>query len=240
MRLDLLAIAAHPDDAELTCGGTLAKMVAAGHQVGILDLTRGEMGSRGTADIRAREADCAAQALGLHQRENLDLPDSDVQPTRESKLKLATRLRALRPRTVILPYWEARHPDHYHASKLAYEACFLAGLKQLPLDGEPFRPFKILYATMYAETARPSLVVDISQFFDQRMKAIRCYQSQFNRPAGAKKDGGVHFPLDELEARVTHICRHYGMMIGVQYGEPFLVREVMQVDDIVTMPVRSI
>ncbi len=240
MKLDLLAIVAHPDDAELTCGGTLAKMVAAGHQVGILDLTRGEMGSRGTADIRAREADCAARALGLHHRENLSLADSDVQPTRENKLKLAARIRALRPRTVILPYWEARHPDHYHASKLAYEACFLAGLKQLALEGEPFRPFKIVYATMYAESVRPSFVVDISQFFDQRLKAIRCYESQFGQAARAKKDGGVHIPLDDLEGHVTHICRHYGMMIGVQYGEPFLVREILQVDDIVAMPVRSI
>ncbi|MFQ5818213.1 MAG: bacillithiol biosynthesis deacetylase BshB1 [Terriglobia bacterium] len=239
MKLDLLAIAAHPDDAELTCGGTLAKMVAAGYQVGILDLTRGEMGTRGTPETRAREAAAAAKALGVQQRENLALPDAHLAPNQENKLQLAARLRALCPHTVILPYWQARHPDHYHASQLAYEACFLAGLKQLQLAGKPFRPFKILYATMYDESARPSFVVDISQHFEQRLQAIRCYQSQFSTSTNVH-DPDVYIPLNELEARVTQIVRHYGQMIGVAYGEPFLVREVMQVDDIVQMPVRSI
>ncbi|MFQ5926556.1 MAG: bacillithiol biosynthesis deacetylase BshB1 [Terriglobia bacterium] len=239
MKLDLLAIAAHPDDAELTCGGTLAKMAAAGYQVGILDLTRGEMGTRGTAEIRAREAAAAAKALGVQHRENLGLADAHLAPSQENKLKLAARIRALRPHTVILPYWEARHPDHYHASHLAYEACFLAGLKQLQLEGQAFRPFKILYATMYDETARPSFVVDISQQFDRRMRAIRCYQSQFGEKT-ASRDADVYIPLSDLEERVTQIVRHYGQMIGVAYGEPFLVREVMQVDDIVRMPVRSL
>lgn len=239
MKLDLLAIAAHPDDAELTCGGTLARMVAAGYQVGILDLTRGEMGTRGTPEIRAREADCAAQALGVQHRENLGLPDANVEPNQENKLKVAARIRALRPRSVILPYWEARHPDHYNASHLAYEACFLAGLKQLSLEGEAYRPFKILYATMYAETVRPSFIVDITAQFDRRLQAIRCYESQFARKQPSK-DGSVYIPLDDLEEHVTRMARHYGAMIGVKYGEPFLVREVMQVDDIVQMPVRSI
>lgn len=239
MKLDLLAIAAHPDDAELTCGGTLARTVAAGYQVGILDLTRGEMGTRGSPGIRSREAAAAAKVLGVQHRENLDLPDAHLEPSQEYRRKLTARIRALRPHTVILPYWEARHPDHYHASRLAYEACFLAGLKQLRLEHPAFRPFKILYTTMYAEAVRPSFVVDISQHFDRRMKAIRCYRSQFGHRAGSK-DGDVYIPLHELEERVTHFVRHYGLMIGVKYGEPFLVREPIQVDDIVKLPVRSI
>src|SRR5215470_9339456 len=159
MNLDLLAIAAHPDDVELTCGGTLLKMAQRGYKTGILDLTAGEMGTRGTPEIRAREAAKAARLLRVSLRETLGVPDSDVQPSRQHKLRLATVIRRLRPRAVILPYWEARHPDHYHASSLGYEGCFLAGLKQLSMDGEPYRPFKILYATSF-EGMPPSFIVD--------------------------------------------------------------------------------
>jgi N-acetylglucosamine malate deacetylase 1 len=140
---------------------------------------------------------------------------------------------------VILPYWEGRHPDHYNAAKLSYEGCFLAGLKQLPIPGEAYRPFKILYATTYDETVRPSFLVDITEQFEQRHKAILAYRSQF-RPKKREMKSKVHLPLDELEDRVNLTSRHYGRMIGVKYAEPFLVREVMQVDDVVKMPVRSI
>ena len=149
MKLDILAIAAHPDDVELTCGGTLLKMAQKGYKTGILDLTAGEMGTRGTPETRAKEAALAAKILKVSWRGNLGVPDSDVQPTRQNKMRLAQLIRDLRPQTVILPYWEARHPDHYHASTLGYEGCFLAGLKRLPLTGEPHRPFKILYATSF-------------------------------------------------------------------------------------------
>src|SRR5882757_8607823 len=172
MTLDLLAIAAHPDDVELTCGGTLLKAHAQGHKTGILDLTAGEMGTRGTPEIRAKEAALAAKILEVSWRGTINVPDSDVQPSRQHKLAFAKKIRELRPRTVIIPYWEARHPDHYHASALAYEGCFLAGLKQLPLAGEPFRPHKILYSTAFT-TARPTFVVDITAQFPQRHKAIR-------------------------------------------------------------------
>src|ERR1700757_953262 len=146
MKLDILAIAAHPDDVELTCGGTLIKMAQRGYKTGVLDLTAGEMGTRGTPETRAKESALATELLGLGWRKVLGVPDSDVQPNREHKLRLAEVIREVRPRTVILPYWEARHPDHYHASALGYEGCFLAGLKQLRIAGEPHRPFKILYA----------------------------------------------------------------------------------------------
>jgi len=238
MKLDLLAIAAHPDDVELTCGGTLIKMSERGYRTGILDLTAGEMGTRGTPEIRAKEAAASAKILGVSWRRTLGVPDSDVQANRQHKTKLAAVVRELRPRTVILPYWQARHPDHYHASQLGYEGCFLAGLKHLPIEGEPHRPFKIIYSTAYAD-ARPTFVVDITQEYQRRRRAILCYHSQF-RPVRGEKKSRVYLPIDRLEDDMNQLARHYGQMIGVEYGEPFLVREVMRVDDILNMEVRSI
>ncbi|HUJ41769.1 MAG TPA: bacillithiol biosynthesis deacetylase BshB1 [Candidatus Acidoferrales bacterium] len=238
MSLDLLAIAAHPDDVELTCGGTLLKTAQAGYSTGILDLTRGEMGTRGDVETRRREAAAAARLLRVRCRENLGLPDARLSTDQPYKLAVARAIRSLRPRCVILPYWEARHPDHSAASHLGYEGCFLAGLKRLALPGEPFRPFKILYSTAYAHV-RPTFVVDITAQFAQRSKAIAAYGSQF-RPKPADRKSKVHIPLDRLSDQMELLARHYGEMIGVRYGEPFLVKELMQVDDVVSLPVRSL
>ncbi len=247
MNLDLLAIAAHPDDVELTCGGTLLKMAQRGYKTGILDLTAGEMGTRGTPDTRAKEAAHAARLLRVTWRGTLGVPDSDVQPSRQHKLQLAGVIRELRPKAVILPYWEARHPDHYHASTLGYEGCFLAGLKQLPIDGEAYRPFKILYSTSYA-SVRPTFVVDITAQYEQRRKAILAFASQF-RPKKREMKGvdrsavtpsKVHLAIDRLESEMNQLARHYGQMIGVEYGEPFLQKELMQVEDVVELSVRSL
>jgi N-acetylglucosamine malate deacetylase 1 len=237
MKLDLLAIAAHPDDVELTCGGTLLKMGARGHKTGILDLTAGEMGTRGTPETRAKEAAAAAKLLGVKWRGTLGVPDSDVQASRQHKLRLASVIRELRPRTVIIPYWEARHPDHYNASALGYEGCFLAGLRQLPIAGEAYRPFKILYSTAFAEV-QPSFVVDITPHFERRRRAILAYGSQF-RPGKGEKKSKVHLAIDRLEEEMNQLARHYGQMIGVKYGEPFLIKELMKVEDVVEMGVRS-
>jgi bacillithiol biosynthesis deacetylase BshB1 len=243
MKLDLLAIAAHPDDVELSCGGTLLKMAHAGYKTGILDLTAGEMGTRGTPQIRAKEATKAAKILRASWRGTLGVPDSDVQPSRQHKLRLAAVIRELRPKTVILPYWEARHPDHYHASTLGYEGCFLAGLKQLPIDGEPHRPFKILYSTVFA-SVRPTFVVDITPHFERRRRAIRAFASQFlpNKSESRKqfKKTNVFLAIDRLEDEMNLLARHYGELIGVKYGEPFLIKELMQVHDVVKMDVRSL
>ncbi len=238
MKLDLLAIAAHPDDVELTCGGTLLKMAEKGYKTGILDLTEGEMGTRGTRETRAKEAALAARMLKVSWRRTLGVPDSDVQSTRQNKLRLAAMIREVRPHTVILPYWEARHPDHYHASTLGYEACFLAGLKQLPISGEPFRPFKILYATSF-EGMPPTFVVDVTKQYEARRKAILAYGSQF-RPAKSERKQKVYLAIDELDPKMDLLARHYGQLIGVKYGEPFLQKELMAVDDVVALPVRSI
>src|SRR6202022_1116941 len=194
MKLDLLAIAAHPDDVELTCGGTMIKMARRGYKSGILDLTAGEMGPTAPPQPRAKEAAKAAKLLGVAWRGTLGVPDSDVQPSRQHKLRLAAVIRELRPKTVILPYWQARHPDHYRASTLGYEGCFLAGLKQLPIPGEPHRPFKILYSTSYADV-RPTFVVDITSEFEQRRKATLAFSSQF-RPAKRVVKSEVFLAID--------------------------------------------
>jgi bacillithiol biosynthesis deacetylase BshB1 len=240
MKLDVLAVAAHPDDVELTCGGTLIKMAARGYKTGILDLTRGEMGTRGTVETRHKEAQTAAKILGVLLRDNVGLPDAALAATQEQKLMVAQHIRRLRPHTVILPYWEGRHPDHYTAGRLGYEACFLAGLKQLPIDGEPFRPFKVMYTT-FDHPMRPTFVVDITKEFARRSKAALAFRSQF-RPSKKvlKNMKKVYVPLDELDRRVEMLSRYYGNMIGVPYGEAFFVKEVIQMDDVVKMPVRSL
>jgi bacillithiol biosynthesis deacetylase BshB1 len=239
--LDLLAIAAHPDDVELTCGGTVLKMSQAGYRTGILDLTRGETGSRGTPETRLREAEQAAKILGVKVRRNLGLPDARLAVTDEFKIAVAEAIRALRPHTIILPYWEGRHPDHYNASNLGFEGAFIAGLKAYPMKGEPFRPFKILYATSDA-TARPTFAVDITKQYESRRRAILAYKSQFTPPQKSPKSSKskVYLPLDELEGRMSDQARHYGRMIGVKYAEGFVMKEVMRIDDVITIPVRSI
>ena len=238
MKVDLLVIAAHPDDAELTSGGTLLKMRDAGYGTGILDLTRGETGTRGTPETRLREAARAGNILGVKIRRNLALPDARLAVCEEYKTAIAEVIRELQPRTVILPYWEGRHPDHYIAATLGYEACFLAGLKSYPLAGEAFRPFKILYAAAYADV-KPTFAVDITPFYERRRRAILAYASQF-RPPRRHHNPRVHIPLDDLEERMSLQARTYGRLIGVKYAEGYIVKEIFQVEDVIKMPVRSL
>lgn len=266
--VDILAIAAHRDDVEQTCGGTLLKMAEAGHSTGILDLTQGEMGTRGSAEDRAREAAEAAKILRTSWRQALDIPDGHVENTWQNRLKVARVIREVRPQVVILPYWEGRHPDHYTASKLGYEACFLAGLAKLDIDhalsapssgfsqvasavaslaaGEkqssaagvlgPHRPFKIVYATLYFDV-RPTFVVDITDQFEARFESLMAYKTQFSD----QEAGRDIFPArDEIRGRVEAMARFYGMLAGVTYGEPFLQKEVGLVDDLMSIPVKSI
>jgi len=256
--VDLLAIAAHRDDVEQTCGGTLLKAAKCGQRTGILDLTQGEMGTRGTAEDRAREADDAAKILGVSWRRALDIPDGRVENTWENRLKVASVIRETRPRVIILPYWKGRHPDHYTASVLGYEACFLAGLAKLdcsvaptPLragrpqdslqdagatDLAPHRPFKILYATLYYDI-RPTFVVDISEQFEGKFASILAYKSQFSDQAAGKDLFPAH---DEIRARIDAMARFYGMLGGVTHAEPFLQKEVGLVEDLLAIPVKSI
>jgi bacillithiol biosynthesis deacetylase BshB1 len=241
--LDILAIAAHRDDVEQTCGGAMLKMAQRGQRTGILDLTQGEMGTRGTAEDRAREATDAAAILHVEWRRALDIPDGRVENTWENRLKVASVIRETRPRVVILPYWKGRHPDHYTASILGYEACFLAGLAKLPVSPQPstmsqkpHRPFKIIYATLYYDV-RPTFVVDISDQFDGKFASILAYVSQFSDQDAGKDLFPAH---DEIRARVESMARYYGALGDVKYAEPFLQKEVGLVDDLLAIPVKSI
>ncbi len=257
--LDILAIAAHRDDVEQTCGGTLLKAAQRGQRTGILDLTQGEMGTRGTAEDRAREAADAAKILGVQWRQALDIPDGRVENTWENRLKVASVIRETRPHVVILPYWKGRHPDHYTASVLGYEACFLAGLAKLDpqkalspqlsalggrtpdprpqtSDLAPHRPFKIVYATLYYDI-RPTFVVDISDQFEGKFASILAYKSQFSDQEAGKDLFPAH---DEIRIRVDAMARFYGMLGGVSRAEPFLQKEVGLVDDLLAIPVKSI
>ncbi len=233
--LDVLAIAAHPDDVEQTCGGTLLRMAEQGYRTGVLDLTAGDMGSRGTPKIRLEEAEAAARILKLAWRGNMRFPDARLENNIAARMSLAGEIRRLRPRTLILPYWEARHPDHYRACELGYEAAFLAGLRKLDEATPPHRPFKVIYSSLYADV-RPSFIVDISRQFDRRMEALLCYRSQY----GAREEAAGMFPIEEeIRERLAAVARFYGQQIGVRYGEPFVVKEVLRVDDVVAMGVRS-
>jgi len=235
--VDLLAITPHPDDAELLCGGTLIRAAELGYRTGILDLTAGESGSRGTPEQRKAESQRASEILGLAARINLGLPDARIRNDEDSRARLVQAIRELRPRTVILPYFEGRHPDHRIASQLAYDACYLAGLRNYGAAGEPHRPAKVLYALAYREHAvKPTFVVDISDVFERKLEAIRCYGSQFDDV----KALGELYPADVSLYELVRIQNaHYGSLIRAAYGEPFYTRETMRVDDVVSLPVSS-
>ena len=233
---DILAVAAHRDDIEQTCGGTLLKMAERGRRTAILDLTQGEMGTRGTAEDRAREADEAAGILKVGWRRALDIPDGRVENTYDNRIKVARVIRELRPRVLILPYWQARHPDHATASLLGYEASFLAGLAKLDLGAAPHRPYKIVYASLYADV-RPTFVVDISEQFDTRFAALMAYRSQYQD----QEQGSGLFPRQaEIRERIAAMAGYYGLLAGVRYAEPFVQKEVGLVADLLAIPVQSI
>jgi len=234
--IDILAIAAHRDDVEQTCGGTLLRMKSLGLRTGILDLTRGEAGTRGSAEERAAEAAEAGLILQVDFREALDIPDGRVENTYDNRIKIAEVLRRLRPRVVILPYWTGRHPDHYNASTLGYEACFVAGLAKVDTGNAPHRPFKIVYASLYADV-RPSFVVDVSEHIEARFSALMAYRSQYaNQGAGRE----LFVPEEEIRERTFAMARHYGLLAGVRYAEPFVQKEVGLVGDLMLVPVQSI
>jgi len=239
-QVDLLAIAAHRDDVELTCGGTLAKAARSGHRVGIIDLTQGEMGTRGDAATRAAEAERAAKTLGVAIRVNARLRDAHLENDEASRKKVVALIRRAKPRVVILPFPVGRHPDHRIASELGRDACYLAGLaKYAPSNGvEAHRPYKLLYALTYREDpVKPTFVVDISDVFETKMQAIRCYSSQFE---GAKAAGEVYPTGQDLYELIRVQSAHYGSLIRRRYGEPFYTPETQEVDDVLKLGVQSI
>lgn len=233
---EVLAVAAHRDDVEQTCGGTLLRLHSLGVSTGILDLTRGEAGTRGTAEERAAESAEAARILGVGWREALDIPDGQVENTWANRLKIVAALRRVRPRVVILPYWAGRHPDHYNSAALGYEACFLSGLAKIDTGAAPHRPFKIVYASLYADV-RPTFVVDITDFIEDRHRVLMAYRSQYASQAAG---GGLFVPEHDIRDRIFAEARHYGTLAGVRYAEPFVQKEVGLVDDLTLIPVQSL
>jgi len=236
VKLDILVIAAHPDDIEITCGGLLIKMAKRGHKTGALDLTRGEMGTLGDTGDREAEAAAAAEVLGLSYRENFSLPDSALEFNQENKLKIAAVIRATQPELVILPHWQQRHPDHRVCSQLGYDACFLAGLKKLDVDGEPYRPRKIIYVSYFRNTDY-SFLVDISDEFEQKSEAVAAYRSQFANPITAKHifQPGIDI-FDLMRTRAAAL----GQLVNVKYAEAYTIKEQILIDDPQKMPVQSV
>ncbi|MFL5528747.1 MAG: bacillithiol biosynthesis deacetylase BshB1 [Gemmatimonadaceae bacterium] len=236
-RVDILAIAAHPDDIELLCGGALIRANMLGRSTGILDLAAGELASRGTPEIRAKEAAKAAKVMGVSVRENLGLPDGGIQNTPETRAKVALVVRRLRPRIVMTHSLHGRHPDHPIVAQLVRDACFVAGLKKVEPQIAPHRPLKVLHALSYREdNQKPTFVVDISDALEKKLEAISCYQSQFGEAVQAGEVYPNGEPLAEL---IRHHAAHYGSLIRCRYGEPFYTTETMRVDDVAALEVST-
>ena len=237
MSVDILAIAAHRDDVELTCAGTLIRAAKQGRKTAVIDLTAGEMGTRGDAASRAREAERAAEIMRLSARENLGLPDAAIvndPPTREL---VARAIRKFKPRVVIAPARQGRHPDHRTTAELVRDACFVAGLAKLAPDVPKHRPLKVVHCISFRQDfEKPTFVVDVSDEFEEKLAAIRCFESQFG---GANQAGEVYPNGEPLYDAIRHYSAYYGSMIRTRYGEPFFTTETMRVDDIAALEVST-
>ena len=225
MSLDILAFAAHRDDIEITCGGLLLRMVEKGYRVGACDLTQGEMGTRGSAPERKAESEEASKILGLAVRVNCGLPDAGVINIREYQDRVVEVLREHRPKVVVLPGPEQRHPDHRETPRLVYDGCFLSGLEKFG-KGEKVRPQKILYCHSSREDRKPSFVVDITDQMEKKLASILAYKTQFE-------------DKEKLVGWIRGMASTYGMLIGTTYGEGYIQREAMEIDDVVSLPVPS-
>jgi bacillithiol biosynthesis deacetylase BshB1 len=235
--VDILAIAAHRDDVELTCAGTLIRAASFGRTTAVIDLTAGELGTRGSAEIRGEEASRAAAVMGLSARETLGLPDGGVANTPETRARLAVAIRRFRPAVVIAPSIRGKHPDHTVSSQLIRDACFVAGLSKVEPDVPVFRPRKVIHCLAYREdNMKPTFVVDISDVFERKLEAVRCYASQFDEAIQA----GEVFPNGEpLYDIIRHQAVHYGSLIRTRYGEPFYTTETMRADDVAALEVAT-
>jgi bacillithiol biosynthesis deacetylase BshB1 len=231
VKLDALAFGAHADDVELASGGTIVKLGVLGHKTGIITLTRGETATRGSADVRAEEFREASKIMGLAVHKMLDMPDGRVENSWENKIKIIKEIRAYKPRIVFAPYWISRHPDHEETSSLVRKAAYLAGLKKLDTDQEPFRPYKVIFYQTRFEF-KPSFIVDISDFHEQKVKSIMAYKSQFHRPHETQsEEDKTLISHPEFLDRIVTRDKQYGAYIGVKFGEPFFVREALKMED---------
>ena len=236
-KVDVLAIAAHPDDVELVCGGTLIKSQMQGRSTGIVDLAAGEMASRGTPDLRAKEAAKAAKVMGVSVRENLGLPDGGIVNTPETRARLAVLIRRLQPKVVMTHSLHGRHPDHPVVAQLVRDACFVAGLRKVEPNIPPHRPLKVVHALSFREdNQKPTFVVDISDALERKLEAIACYESQFG---DAVQAGEVYPNGEPLHDLIRHHAAHYGSLIRCRYGEPFYTTETMRVEDVSLLEVST-
>lgn len=229
--LHVLAFGAHPDDVELMAGATIIKLVQQGYRVGMVSLTAGETGTRGTVPQRRQEFADAAGVMGLAAHDMLDIPDGFVAPEREQKIKVIRALRTFRPQIVFVPYWKTRHPDHGNCSILVREAAFLSGLKKIDTGQPHHRPSKIIY---YCEhyPFQPSFIVDVTDTFEKKLAAVRAYKSQvFNADMVSPDEDKTYISSPEYFQSLIDRARFWGHRIGVSYGEPFLVREPLGVQD---------
>jgi len=237
MKLDVLGIGAHPDDLELSCGGTLAKLVQQGRRIGLVDLTEGELGTRGSRDIRAREAETAANILGVSARENLKIADGNIENTPEQRLRLIRVIRKYQPDVLLIPFHTDRHPDHERAHVLAREAWFASGLPKIGTldDGHPqeaFRP-RTYYCYMQWHEFTPSFIVDVTETMDIRKQAMNAFASQFYDPASEEPQTVLSTPefLEMMQTRLSY----YGHRIGVRFGEPFYSPVPIRINDLWTL-----
>ncbi len=246
--LDLLAIAAHPDDVELACAGTMLMAKRAGKRTGILDLTRGELSTRGTLESRARETEAASKILGLDYRANLGMPDGNIELSQENLRRVIIHIRKTRPTILLAPSPHERHPDHEAAAQLAHRAAFYAGLVKIETkddDGtkqEPHRPLLVLHF-MQGYSFEPKIILDVTPVFEERMKAMEAFASQFTPKPGTEAAGGERMTIlampgfvDGLRARAAH----YGMMIGTRYAEPFWSHEPLGTKDLFSLVTKTI
>ena len=231
MQLDAVAFGAHPDDIELFCGGTLIKLGSQGRKIGVISLTQGELGTRGSPKIRSQEFQEAATVLKVSTHKILDIPDGDVAVNWENKLKIIREIRTYQPAVVFAPYWKDRHPDHENTSNLVREAAFLSGLKKIETDQQAHRPYKVIYYPCWFDF-KPSFVVNITECHDQKIKAIQAYRSQFDHPDKSEfGDDETLISRPEFLEKITTRDRYHGSSIGTTFGEPFLVREPLRLDD---------
>jgi bacillithiol biosynthesis deacetylase BshB1 len=237
MKLDVLAIGAHPDDIELSCGGTVLTLSERGRKVGILDLTHGELGTRGTGEIRAKEAARAAEILGVVARENAGIPDGNIENTPENRLRVIRTIRKYRPEILLIPHPVDRHPDHANAHVLAREAWFFSGLARIASDingkaQEPYRPRAYFHFMQWFEF-EPSFIVDVSAVYEKRMQAVRAFRSQFHDPESTERETILSTP--EFMEMVRTRLEYYGDRIGKKYGEPFFSPAPLCVSDILAV-----
>ena len=237
VRLDALAVGAHPDDVEFSCGGTLIKLASLGYKVGVLDMARGELGTRGTAELRASEAAAAAGEMRLSVRDNLELPDAHIWLTEETRVRMVRKIRLYRPRVIFTHYWEDPHPDHVHTCQIVREAAHVAGLAKYDAEAgqERFRPQTVAHF-MFPRTVSPTFVVDISEFAEQKQKAVASYRSQLYDPNSKEPETALSSEafLRRLESRQ----RFFGSLIAVEHAEAFVVREALNVHDPVELLTR--